>query len=255
MNILDFKGDPHHGNLQIIFFKCPYYSLLTEQNLELYAQLKSFKVANYTNHYGVNVLPIDTTDEIGDHIIVRRNNKIIMATKSVDILRCNKFNLAFSPENYIHLFPNNLDIKIYQDLVKSSLSKGNNISYDSSWTIDSSIKKDDPDLYYKLLELEIAILYLYHTDPAINVELSIVLGVIDIKTDKMFKKFGYKELSQTAIVPHPQLFNSKCLMLYATERDFSPKARQLASKYLSLWNNRLVVDEEKSNQRDEVING
>ena len=185
------------------------------------------------------VAPLDTTDFIGNHVMVymEQKEKIIplLAYKNCSLKRCEQFNIPFPIVSSISLCNSEEHSKSLNDFLNEKSKQGQNIAYDCSLTINPIIK-NDPELSYEVHSILFALGVLFKEENGIDI--SLMLANLKFQTNKTFKKMGAKPMiigdKELAPVACPQHAYSE-LQIYVCDNSHSKKAIEMSKKYRSLW--------------------
>ncbi len=182
--------------LRLITLECPYDLMGQEKVQELFAKTLDLKIQGYLKEYPYGILPIDTTDFIGDHMILAQEwgGKLtpIMAQRSVSLERCQIHHLPFPGLQLLEGVPNaETHRSVLSRLVEAEKSKNGRITYDSSVTIHPRVR-ENPILKQVVRDLIWVQHVLHHEN--VGTSLNITMAVTQFKMDQAFRIVGYRPL-------------------------------------------------------------
>lgn len=219
---------------------------------QLFTSVVALKKTGYGAEYPDWVLPVDGSDYYASHIMVCREAgstlSPVMAYRSVPLDEANShrssfggLSLARSVASHEH------ELAVAREVERCALS-GRRISYDSSWTIDPELRKDEASTRY-LRDLMKAIHVLHHLDS--GVQEIIAGGATRFKMEKLYQFWGYRELSLDGRVLPPlnlPTYNNEEVIVFHL-RQFAELALAHAKKFESEWKARLIFGEALADER------
>lgn len=245
-------------NLRLVVIRCPYDSLRLPGTQELFGRLMSMKLEGYRREYPYGILPVDTTDFLGDHHVVcheESDGKLIplMGMKSTFNDRCPKFRVDFPLMNYLRLNATpEFEVaakEVFDRCQKSALR----LSYESGLSI-SDEARSNVQLKRMTKELFTAIHVLYHSEISQTDEM-LAMAATRFKVDRLFEFWGYERLASTKtreILPEislPSHYGNFAVCMHL-RNGFSAQALEAAEKFRSLWNERIVFSLETDGKNE-----
>ena len=206
---------------------------------DLFHKIVNLKLKGYGREYSDRVLALDTFDFIGAHLLLceeRPNGELhpLMGYKSAPLKVAEHYNLQFPAFALLRSSGVPEYIPVVEKLIEQAKRAGEEICYDSSWTIDQKVK-EDRDLNRHLRKMFTSLIVNYHRD--FHREQWITCGVVHFKTDQFFTWLGGKAITE----PFPQLTldNSPVSMIHIEKH--SKEAVEAAKHFEADWENRIVV--------------
>ena len=194
------------------------------------------KEKGYRKHYKTSIMPIGADDFFGTHYIVAEvkangNLEPVAMTKSVRRSQCERFNIPFGAQSLLKI----VSLENNKNATKV-LDSTNEISYESSWTINPEYKK-----YRELSPLlrDYMTLYACCYFRSAGIPRWLTAGVTRLKIDKYFEWLGGSELIPE--FPLPIIDNQTVRMMYFADAYNPPKEPMaIAEKLMSQWENRII---------------
>jgi hypothetical protein len=182
--------------LQLITIECPYDLLSQSEVQELFAKTLDLKIQGYLKEYPYGILPIDTTDFVGDHMILAQEwgGKLtpIMAQRSVSLERCQIHHLPFPGLQLLEGVENAESHRAaLSHLVDKEVRKNGRITYDSSVTIHPKVREN---LVLKQVVRDLIWVQHVHFHESVGTSLNITMAVTQFKMDQAFRVMGYQPL-------------------------------------------------------------
>lgn len=240
------------SQLQIILLREPILTLTSDENSfqnNLFPKILSLKYHGYSKRHTGNILPLDTTDFIGTHLIVceKENNDYfpLMAYKSTTIEMCDKYGINFP---FLNLLENSGNKICYDEtirIIKKLKEESSSLSYDTSWTMSPRLEGQKEKREY-LKEILQMLLVNYHQD--YNIPNWVTFGICKVKTDLLFKSMGGVEISSSPIVEHPGLGGQRSVAILLPSNLYLFHALRMGQKHKKLWENRMVISIEEANK-------
>ncbi len=191
------------------------------------------------------VLPLDTYDWIGTHIItfteIDGMRRPIMSYKFIEKATCEQYGLPF---NGLALFNSASDAhkRSAEVIIESASRRGMSIGYTSSWTVDPDFRVN-PGSHELLTELSVAS-HVLHTK-TFRVNESLIGGSVKAKAPLTLQLIGYKRLrdvrtgQELPSFSFPPLAGDPTLALHIDS--VPPQAEEWAQKYSNAWEKRLEI--------------
>jgi len=206
------------------------------------------KLRGFLEEYEHGIVPLGSYDFIGTILLVCRKNgkrmddlEPVFCFKSSTLDRTNYFSLPFELTEWFHSEAERPHREAVQKIIDRAEKNNIHLGYNSSWTIDPSWRSE-PSLKQLARELSVAVFTNYYT--SYKIQEILIGGVLRFKVDKIqaFLGFDYLKLNGEALPPVEAWFakKEKAILMHLTQ--FSKEALELASKYKTLWENRITVD-------------
>ena len=236
---------PRGGKLQIVVINAPYDTLDNPLTQELLGKLVALKIAGYQKEYPYGVLPVDTGDFVGTHLIVCEELEgkftVLMGYKSISIERCETHHLKFPIFHLLESEPLENYRQAVRDVLSEAVSKNESVAYNASWTISPEVSRDTV-LRKICVDLTVAMMYFYYTEYKIRHIVAAAIRRFKVDRLKLFIGYNYLKLGETVLPPVmlPTFFNEVASVMHLTE--FTPEAIELSMSYLGLWENRITLE-------------
>jgi len=179
--------------LRLLVLECPYDILHDGFAREIFSKMILLKLEGYQMEYPYGIIPVDTTDFVGDHMILCQewNGKLIplMAQRTISLQRCQLHHLEFPLFHYTLTEQSQSHRRWIESRLAQAIKQSANITYDSSVTIHPHVR-ETPDLKNIAKELILAQHVFYHTQR--NTTQTLALGVTQFKMDREFQKIGFE---------------------------------------------------------------
>lgn len=241
--------------LKLVILRCPYDSLRLTGAQNLFAQLMAMKLEGYRREYPYGILPVDTTDFLGDHHVVcyeETGGRLIplMGMKSTFNDRCPKFRVDFPVMNYLRLNAPPEFVASTQAVFERCQKRGGKLSYESGLAVSDEAKRD-PLLKSAVKELFSAIHVLYHSEISQTNEM-LAMAATRFKVDRLFEFWGYERLaaengSTLPEISLPSHFGHRAVCMHL-RNGFSSQARLAAEKFRTLWESRIVFSTQETEE-------
>ncbi len=231
------------GELRVVVLEYPTHILSEATPQALLSNLLALRVRGYGKEYPEGVLPLDTYDFIGTHLMVCReeNGRLVPISgfRSVFLSTCDFHRLPFPALELIRTAGGATSHEwAVRKILKSCRDEGVSISYESSWTIQPEVRKDR-ELTNYIRDMLTAVMALHQRDA--KVTQSLVCGVLRFKTDQFFKGMGFIPLdfmgSTLPELHQASLFGETVVMMH--RKKVSEHALMLSEKFESHWANRI----------------
>ena len=223
--------------LQIVIIDEPIH-IENEIACRLWQKTLWTKEKGYRKHYQTSIMPIGVDDFFGTHYVVAEvmpNGQFepVAMLKSVRRSQSERFSIPFAAATMLKSVGKDID-----ENVQKILSSPEEVSYESSWTINPDYKKD-PQLSALLRDYMTVYACNYFKD--VKSPRWLTAGVTQFKIDKYFEWLGGKE-----IVPEfslPIIDNQTVrMMLIADPYNPPPEPLAVANTLQSAWENRIVFE-------------
>jgi len=237
----------NYHDLAIVILKSPYESLVSSEGKKIFSNMIDIKIKGYLSYHESGALPLDTTDFLGDHmLVVNKNdpfNEIYMSYKSTSYKVCEKFNVAFPFTTILNNYASKECSLEFQNILNECRAKGEDLSYDTGWSINPKFKGNE-EMSKTLKELVSLIVVNHHSDHYFAVPHWVTLGILKVKTDKIFLAMGCKEISNAPLFNHPYLNNTECRAVISRYQQYTDIVFAQAKKHQALWDNRILISKQ-----------
>lgn len=235
-------------NTKLVVLECPWENWENPDVRDMFTKVALLKKRGYGPHWGKGMMPVDATDLVGDHVIACYEDEHgelhpFTAGRSIDEKICQTYHQNYPPMDY---FAEDPSFKEFVDITNESIDKlsltDKKISYYSSWTIDPSFRKLDKRLIQYSKDLYSALTYFYHS--AYDIPEFFCFAVLNFNTDKFFGAWGCERVKKNdkelpnLVVPRYSDYE----LGYMKLETFSEELKELALRYSSLWQNRIVLN-------------
>ncbi len=215
---------------------------------EVFTKIIALKKDGYENKYPDGVLPVDTTEFVGTHVILAKVevDRItpIMGFRSITLDTCEKHFLTFP----LLQIAKSADAKLHQEMTNKIIGecKKNNVlvHYNGGWTIHPEFRRDQ-DKNFELKEMMIALDFLYHDHGHHPYEV-LGAGVLKYKTDLYFKKYGYDFMldnDNNELLTIPSFYLGGEFIRFLHVKRYNELARKMGDKFKYLWDQRIELGE------------
>lgn len=233
------------SRLRVVLLESVYEQWDSPLVRQVFVEMMNLKLKGYAVEYPHGVLALDSSDFIGSHHLVcreeGRNLVPLMGYKSVTARRCEVHRLLFPALSLMRAARAPAHETLIEQRLKECHESNLDISYDSAWTILPQARKDKA-LTDELRGIMKAIHVLYHEE--YRVPRIIAGGVLRFKVDQLYHYWGYQPFAlDGSILPpiqNPSLFGES-VQFFELNR-FSRKAHDDAQEYASIWKERVVLD-------------
>ena len=179
---------------------------------KIFAEMLSLRISGYKKFYGCKTMPIDIYDHFSHQLLlsecINGHELFLACVRFVSLEECDKHNTVFLPLARVSADTENKSLK--DDLLEVINSrKGNNLYYNSSLTISPSIKtfKKNNEVLKTIIGAALA----YHQ--FLDSKNWLTSAPIKVRTDKLFKRLGYKSFGTNAYYLLKTLNNEKTILL------------------------------------------
>jgi len=226
--------------LRFITLDCP---LERWSNLDVRAAFDEtvrLKMLGFGEHYQAHVMPVDTTDFIGYHILTGVEGSdglhLLAAFRAITCDRCRDFNLTFSAES-LALQAN---ARAHAAAVREFVERDSRVGYLGSWTVHPSARAN-PSLRTALREDFALGSVLAHQEAGIP---RLVVGAtLRFKVDRLLASVGFRPLSHEGS-PLPPIevrhLNGEPVLLMCLD-EFDQEALKRADALRARWQERVTL--------------
>ena len=232
------------NDYKIVVLNCPYINWDSKEVREVFSEMVHLKFENYQKKHFFGILPVDSSDFIGDHLLIYKKDqsghlKLVNGVKTLPYDRCNLFNYKFTPITLLENDNQHEYLDVLNEIIQQGLGLNRKMSYYSSWTMKSGI--EEKASRERIKELFSATTYLYHRERGIKELLG--FGVPKLRTDELFKSWGYKRVhSQGVEIPAiPASFLGGLDSVLIHLESFSSEIKELSLIHKVTWDSRLEI--------------
>ena len=239
-------------NLKLVVLDSPYDAWEDPRTQYFFNKIVGLKLEGYKTKYAYGVLPLDTTDFVCIHHIFCKDTKSglepIMGYRSMPLSRCKLFRMTYPAMVLCQTSQAHDHEQAVKKILSDAESRKTEISHDSSWTIKPEFRKD------RVLVADLKGMFegtncLYHRDyqiPEITGS-----GSVRLKTDEYFLNWGYQRLrdeknQELGIFNQATLLDEQIQLFHL--KDFSARVLAEAERWISIWENRIIL----SNPDDQI---
>lgn len=226
------------------FYDCLLDPQIKERAKSFFIDLMELKLRGYLAEYPYGYMPFDTTDFIATHHAVceERDGRLVplMAYRSILGLKAETHLLTFPLLKLMKDIGEPKYVEAVSEFMEECRKKNRPLSFDSAWTIDPEIRKDEA-LTQELRRIMMGIHVLYHKE----IDKSAILagGVVRFKMERLYRYWGYLPLDLNKVelpnVALPFMFNEQVKMFKLT--NFSFQAISESEGVRALWEKRTVL--------------
>jgi hypothetical protein len=198
------------------------------------------KMLGFGAHYQAHVMPVDTTDFIGCHILTVVEGAdglhLLAAFRTITYDRCREFNLTFSAES-LALQAN---ARAHAAAVREFVERDSRVGYLGSWTVHPSARAN-PSLRTALREDFALGAVLAHQEAGIP---RLVVGAtLRFKVDRLLAPVGFRPLSHEGS-PLPPIevrhLNGEPVLLMCLD-EYAQEALHRAEALRARWRERVTL--------------
>lgn len=229
----------------MVVLECPYDHMENEATRELFSKVIALKIAGYKPHYDYGVLPVDTTDYVGTHLLIctTKDGELIPVTgcRTITLARSERHGLTFPGLGLVQASRAPEHVLTVQEWVAEARKTNSPLSYASSWTVSPDVPQESKSQRSLLRSLFEAIHVFHHTENQLN--RIIVGGTLRFKTDHVFKAWGHEPLSLNGKVlgpiQVPTLLDEDVAVMTMTR--FNEETLQRVERWRGMWNRRITL--------------
>ena len=233
---------------RLVVLECPWENWENPLVRDMFAKMALLKKRGYGPHWGKGMMPVDSTDLVGDHVIACYEDEEgelhpFTAGRSIDEQKCREYHQNYPPMDY---FAEDEKMKGFVDVTNKAIAdleiQNGKVSYYSSWTIDPAFRKLDRRVVQYSKDLYSALTYFYHKD--YNISKFFCFAVLNFNTDKFFGAWGCERVTQNdEVLPNITVPRySDYELAYMKLENFSSELQSLAAGYSHLWDSRVVMN-------------
>lgn len=217
-----------------------------EEAAQLFLRMCRLKMRGYGARYANGVLPVDTTDLIGTHLLVcipsDEGLQPVMGVKSVEFQQCRDYQVEFPGLSLVKRAGSPRHIAAVEKIIQDCSDKNEKLAYLGSWTVDPTYSWDGPTRHL-LKELYSVLYALYYMEK--DIRHSILGGTLRFKTEQVFFELGYRPLEENGRqLPNIQVSHLRGEPVMVMHVDgLNLRALRLAKEYAEWWKSRRVFSE------------
>jgi hypothetical protein len=211
---------------------------------ELFYNMIQMKLRGYEAEYPAGVLPIDTTDFFGHHLLIceEKNGFFypVSGIKSTFLSESQRRQLNFPALSLVQAAEAPEHIKTMKKILERCEKENTNICYTGSWTTTPAIRKNRE--YNRTVIRHFYALYvLFHLEQ--KVDEIITGGTMRFKADHFFNEMGHEIFASEGKKLEPifvkHLFGEKVQLLHL--KKFTNTAIKKAEEFRDKWNQRVEI--------------
>jgi len=181
------------GCLRFVTLDCPLERWTDPGVRAVFNEMVRLKMLGFGGHYAAHVLPVDTTDFIGYHVLTCVESvdglHIAAAFRTVTSDRCRSFNLTFSAESLAL----QAEARAHASAVREFVGRDGNVGYLGSWTIHPSARAN-PFLRAALRDDFALGAILAHREET-GIPRMVVGATLRFKVDRLLSSVGFCPMS------------------------------------------------------------
>jgi hypothetical protein len=240
----NFRNNQSMKNFKIVILENPLTTWNLPKTRQIVNEIVSLKSEGYGRAFNdpLLVIPLDVFEFVGNHILLYKNDKLIMGYKNVSYHDCLRMNLDFPLNGPIRTGGTDEHKKAYHDFFLEHANK--KISYDCHLTVSNETSTDPETLYESLSILHALAVHYRHTE---EIDFTFMLGTYFAGTHKTFQKMGSVIFEGLPAI-HLSTYDKREALIMLCNRSFSKKTLELAQKYEYLWKMREVISSTSTNE-------
>ncbi len=241
---INFRNNQAMKNFKIVILENPLTTWNSPKTRLIVNDIVSLKAEGYGRAFNdpLLVIPLDVFEFVGNHILLYKDDKLIMGYKNVSYQDCLRMNLDFPLNAPIRTGGSDEHKKAYHDFFQENGNK--KISYDCHLTVSNEASSDPETLYEALSILHALAVHHRFTE---KIDFTFMLGTYFAGTHKTFQKMG-SVIFQGLPAIHLSTYDKREALIMLCNRNFSKKTLELAQKYERLWKLRRVISSGKTNE-------
>jgi hypothetical protein len=226
-------------DLRLVVIECPLDGWGDRAVRGLFCDMVELKILGFGARYSAKVLPVDTTDFIGRHILSCVDSaeglRAIAGFRAIDREQCRSFNLPFPAESLARA----AGASRHVEAVRALLEPDEPLGYIGSWTVHPSVRDNLP-LRAALRDHFALGAILLHREVGVT---RLILGAtLRFKVDRLLAAIGYRVLSHQGDplppIPARHLHGEQVQLMYLEE--YQDAVLERAHGLRSLWEARVV---------------
>ena len=227
------------ANYQLFVLNRVSYSDLNTFEETIFGSLLTLRIKGYFDFHGHNVMPVDQHDHYCTNLLLcEKKNDGYLPLACAKIIRnsdCEKYGATFPPIDILENSDNQQALDSVVERIEQAKQKGEDITYDCSFTISPSQRKHSHSASIAKYLLASWLSYHQHND-ILNFILS---ATIKTKTDRTFSRLGCLPVCSDAYYKLYSINYEQALMMYFD--DYSPQALRWIKDARCLWDNRIEI--------------
>jgi hypothetical protein len=225
-------------NYNIVILENPLLTWHEPQTRAIANDIVAMKVEGYGRAFNdpLLVIPLDVFDFVGNHILLFKDNKLVMGYKNVFLHDCQRMNLEFPLNQHVRSGGTEEHKKAYAEFFQVHSKR--RVCYDCHLTVSNGVSKN-PETLYECLSILYALVFHYRHE--YRVDFTFMLGTFFAGTHKTFQKMGSKVFGGLGPI-HFSSYDQREALIMLCDKSFSVKAQYYSKKYAPLWENRTVIN-------------
>ncbi len=232
-------------SLQVFVLRHPYDKWEDPLVQAMFAEIVQLKIRGYKAEYPNGVLPVDTSDFVGDHIgvchVTNSGLRPVMAFKSVTLSVCRQHQLKFSALSLMEAAKAPLHAEKVQNLVARADADNTDLTYVGSWTIDP-LFRENREIVKTLKDTLKGIFYHHHQEQ--KQTRIFAAATPRFHTERVLSTWGLEPLRDSGgqVLPNIQfqhLFQEPVQIMYMEA--FTDESRKFADSFKKLWQDRIEI--------------
>jgi len=232
-----FRNNQLMKNFRIVILENPLTTWKNTRTRQIVNEIVSLKSEGYGRAFNdpLLVIPLDVFEFVGNHILLYKDDKLIMGYKNVSYHDCLRMNLDFPLNGPVRTGGSDEHKKAYHDFFTENGNK--KISYDCHLTVSNEVASN-PELLYECLSILYAQVYFYRIEN--KIDFTFMLGTYFAGTHKTFQKMGAKIFSNLGPIKLSS-FDKRDALIMLCDKNFSNKTIEFSKKYENLWKMRQII--------------
>lgn len=210
----------------------------------LFEEMIALRIAGYGRKYPPGVIPFDVSCWYATHFLVcddRKEMRPVMGFQQVTLQRYPRHYAAFAPLSSCRQAGCARHVQAMEELVARFENRPEKLAYTGGFTVDPELRADR-ELIGELCRLMVALQYLFHEEAGEGHEI-VTAPTIRFKMDSLLSAYGFVPLLDgddgAGTVTFASYAGEEVRFMWG--RDFNQDMVQLAEKYRSWWDNRLLL--------------
>jgi hypothetical protein len=226
---------------KLAVIKNPFFNKEYDKGKFIFSQAISLRMEGYAYVHGENIIPIDQYDFFSTNLLIYKEKgkeDIIpfACCKIISYRDCLKNNLPFPPLEYLKEDKNTDSLLEVTKLVTEA---ENDISFVCSFTIAPALQGTQESL--SVIKYTIGSVLNWHKDEKINF---ITSATLKVKTDKLFKKLGFLEVSDNSLYHLKSINNEEAIIMKYIHTP-SKQGKKWLNDSFNLWEERIEYNSKK----------
>jgi hypothetical protein len=221
---------------KLAVIKSPFNQRETESRL-YFGMMLSLRMSGYSKIHGIKVVPIDVYDYFSTNILLYEelNGKKtpLASCRIISLDDCKMNNLDFPPLENLYKSKNIDAYNQVMEIIRQNRRNNLDTTYDCSLTISPEIMNTKKSKI--VIKYIVGSTLQWHLHKNINI--FIVSATLKVKTDKLFKKLGFCEISNNSIYNLESVNNELAVMMKYTGNP-TPYGTQWIKDSENIWRRR-----------------